>query len=585
MKDANDPGYFGRYNGELLKLIPPDAKTVLEIGCGEGMLCAVYRARNPDVEWVGVESNRESAKIAEERLSLVAHNKIEKVWEFGCCEGWSDFDCLVIGDVLEHLVDPWTVLKDLPQWLAPGAQVLASIPNIQHWTAIRALMNGEWDYTDEGLFDRTHLRFFTRKTIEAMFAAAGLQIFEVRGTRFMIDGFEPWWDTEIKKPKNGPLWVNSQIYQWIVRAVKPPENSMRRIGHPETLCVVWSLPKLHIHAITAEPCCARPRIHEPFAALATIPGVTCTASEAGSHPVFKADILIQQRAREFDADFQKLALAKGSLIVAELDDHPDGLEGYREADYMQLRAVHAIQVSTERLADVVREYNPNVAVFENQIAMLPPFKIHDGHECTRIFYGAQNRENDWKPIIDALNRAIDDRDVLFEIVHDREFFQAVRTTNKRFHPFLPYEDYRAVLRSCDIALLPLEPGEFNECKSDLKFLECAAEGVCALAGKTVYSEAMQRACPIHFSLLPGVRYDSPLSFETSLRYLIQDADRRHEHAETAYAYVRDYRMLSQHFRHRLAWYRNLLGQKSELTRQLLTRAPVLAGDQLVALDP
>ena len=70
-------------------------------------------------------------------------------------------DCLVFGDVLEHLVDPWAVLARLARLVCDGGQILACIPNVQHYSVIVSLLRGKWDYQDEGLLDRTHLRFFT----------------------------------------------------------------------------------------------------------------------------------------------------------------------------------------------------------------------------------------------------------------------------------------------------------------------------------------------------------------------------------------------------------------------------------------
>jgi 2-polyprenyl-3-methyl-5-hydroxy-6-metoxy-1,4-benzoquinol methylase len=584
MPASDDPGYYGRYNAELLKLIPPDAKTVLEIGCGEGALCEAYRRMNPGVEWVGVDKDRDALERAMERGVVTLHRDVNE-----CRPAMEDdFDVAILGDVLEHLTEPLETLQWVAAHALPGAQVLASIPNIQHWTAIRSLLAGEWEYADEGLFDRGHLRFFTRKSIEAMFAAAGLQIFEIRGTRYLNGGFEPWWDTEIKQPKSGPLWINSQVYQWIVRAVKPEMRITRHGGM--TFATGINLPldpidKLHIHAQVAEACCARPRILEPFQAMGTIPGVTCTVAPEGA--TGKApDIVIQQRNRKFSLDDQRWLLARGSLIVAELDDEPETIGVLPDA----LRAVHAVQVSTEPLAEIVRRYNPNVAVFENQIAVLPEFIPDDtsgGTPNAGIFYGAQNRQADWAPIIPAINRIANDPNVVvwFEVVHDREFFEALETTAKRFHPFLPYDQYRGILRSCDIALLPLEPGPFNECKSDLKFLECAAEGVAVLAGKTVYGKTIIDNCEDDDPII-GYCYShvGDRIFESTLRFLIKSPENRRHVAKNAYAYVRDHRMLGQHFKKQASYYRSLMDRKLELNRQLLARCPDLAGGQPVAPD-
>jgi 2-polyprenyl-3-methyl-5-hydroxy-6-metoxy-1,4-benzoquinol methylase len=176
MPDVNP--YYNRVNPDLLALIPPDAKTVLEIGCGAGALCDAYRRVNPGIKWHGIENNHAAVEAARSK-------GIKIVWEDANWLAEPDLvaaglysvkpDVLVLGDILEHLNDPWQILKWCAGIVIPGAQVLACIPNVQHWTVIRDLLRGKWTYTDEGLLDRTHLRFFTLDSIREMFEQAGLQ--------------------------------------------------------------------------------------------------------------------------------------------------------------------------------------------------------------------------------------------------------------------------------------------------------------------------------------------------------------------------------------------------------------------------
>ena len=595
--------YFDNYNPELLKLIPPDAKTVLEIGCGAGALCEAYRRINQGGQWIGIESNKEACEIASTRLTFALNSPVEVCFFDDELLPEHQADVLILGDILEHLADPLTHLQRLIGFLAPGAQVLASIPNAQHWSMLRNLMAGEWPQTDDGLFDRTHLRWFTRKSIEAMFAEAGLHVFEIRGQRLANQGIEQFLAV---LDEIGPeaayqagvdlkaLRLNCQVLQWVVRAVKP--KMVMRIEDCEKdgervhlvairgYCEPEPVRKLHVHAVLAEGCCARPRILEPFAMLGTIPGVKCTTGTVTHYSDFPhAEIVIQQRFRSYESRWQTEMIARGMLIVAELDDDPDGLQGYAENDYMQLRAVHAVQVSTERLAETVRKYNPNVMVFENQIADLPPLRDFQDDGEISVFYGAQNRESDWVSIMPAINRIIREHrpdNLVFRVINDKAFFDALETGQKTFDPFLPYDHYREILRSCDIALLPLKPTRFNEHKSDIKFLECAAEGVAMLASPTVYENtnkaAMDSVYYIGANNLFGAIYSEPSYFEDGLRTLIDHPDTRARLATNNYAYVRDHRLLSQHFRQRHQWYLDLLGRKSELTNQLLQRVPELA---------
>ena len=79
-------------------------------------------------------------------------------------------------DVLEHLWDPWDVLRDTHRWLSPGGHVVAAIPSIQYLPVMSRLVRGRWDYTDGGTLDWTHVRFFTRATILEMFEQTGYEV-------------------------------------------------------------------------------------------------------------------------------------------------------------------------------------------------------------------------------------------------------------------------------------------------------------------------------------------------------------------------------------------------------------------------
>ena len=580
-------GYFSNVNPDLLKFIPPDVKTVLEIGCGEGALCEAYRRVNPGVEWLGIELSDKASKVAESKGIKILGDDCECwSWKGGCTET-EPADCLVLGDVLEHLRDPWKTLEVFTTyWLKPGAQVLACIPNVQHWTVIRDLLNGKWEYTDSGLLDRTHLRFFTLDSIRKMFSEAGLQVFEIVGRDLFNEGFASW-SANLGRENTKEL----RAYQYVVRAIKPIkemtiedcEAGQEKRRHMLAIRGVFGpkpIPKLHIHAVTAEDCCARPRIHEPFAMLSTIPGVRCSTADRMDGPSVNQRederlVWIQQRHRRIDLDDQDTLLGSGKLIIAEVDDMPEAIG----MDPMALKAVHAVQCSTEALAEVCRKYNPNVMVFENQIAELEPLRTREPNNVVGLFFGAQNRETDWAPIMPALNRVLADHPGVFvHVIHDRKFYEAINAGAKQFHPFSEYDRYRELLGWCDIALLPLEDTPFNRCKSDIKFLECAAEGVAVLAGDTAYHDAFLDAIPL---MCVSAIYRSADDFGSKLRRLIELPEARLSQSHATYAYVRDNRLLSQHYRKRYEWYQSLLSSKPTLDRQLLERVPELRSTSAV----
>lgn len=164
--------YFSHARPEMRQLVPEAADRLLEIGCSSGLFSASLR-RPGRILW-GIEPNSTAAKSAAERLDRVIQSPIEDaVQELQD----ASMDCVIANDVLEHLVDPWATLRLLRRVLAPGGSFVASIPNIRHVGVIKSLwVDGRWDYADEGILDRTHLRFFTPATMREMFASTGYQV-------------------------------------------------------------------------------------------------------------------------------------------------------------------------------------------------------------------------------------------------------------------------------------------------------------------------------------------------------------------------------------------------------------------------
>jgi len=104
-------------------------------------------------------------------------------------DSWNaQFDTLIVADVLEHLRDPWAAMFRLRGCLKDGGTVVASIPNIAHYKIIKKLLFTEWRYEPGGILDHTHLRFFTRASIEDLFRNAGFEILRIER-----EGRERWW--------------------------------------------------------------------------------------------------------------------------------------------------------------------------------------------------------------------------------------------------------------------------------------------------------------------------------------------------------------------------------------------------------
>jgi methionine biosynthesis protein MetW len=168
---------------EVQALVPPSARRVLDLGCASGALGAALKARG-DVEVVGIESDAAYAGDAGERLDRVVHADLAELALAPDLDArLGRFDCLIAADVLEHLVDPWSALRSYAALLDPGCRAVISLPNARHWEVFWELArHGRWPRRSAGIFDATHLRWFTLADAWGLCSQAGLEVEEVRRT-------------------------------------------------------------------------------------------------------------------------------------------------------------------------------------------------------------------------------------------------------------------------------------------------------------------------------------------------------------------------------------------------------------------
>jgi hypothetical protein len=319
------------------------------------------------------------------------------------------------------------------------------------------------------------------------------------------------------------------------------------------------------------------RVVQPMRALATCPGVTAVVvpdsqtlapAEDGAPAlfIFHRPVL----AGEGGLEQVRGLIARGWLVLCEFDDHPSFLPAMQRNDIYNFRAVHAVQTSTEPLAEVLRQANPEVAVFPNAVARLPePRNFADPSRLT-LFFAGLNREDDWPPYLGALNAvaALAGKRLHFRIVADAGLFEALHTSHKSFVPLCDYETYQDLLARSEISLMPLRDTVFNRCKSDLKFIEAAACRVAALASPVVYADSIEDG-------RTGLLFRDAAELQKRLLHLLVDPAQARAVGDAARGMVARERMLAGQVAQRLDWYRSLWARREELHRALLERVPEL----------
>lgn len=214
-----DETYFTNTRRDILGLIPPRSSAqefirVLELGCGDGAtLHWLKQSGHADETW-GIELR--------EDMALRAAGKVDKIWHGDAMIRMDEVPAgsvqgILCLDVLEHLLDPWAMVDALSEKLVPGGWIIASIPNLRRLPVLWNLgVRGRFEYTDSGIMDRTHLRFFTRRSAIALMHRSPLAVDRVTETPHAPNSFSAWWNRLTLGLARD--WVTEQ---YIVRSMKP----------------------------------------------------------------------------------------------------------------------------------------------------------------------------------------------------------------------------------------------------------------------------------------------------------------------------------------------------------------------------
>lgn len=325
-------------HAQIVDLVGAD-RTVLDIGCWTGDTARKLIARGCTVS--GVEMDPAAAAVARTDLKEVVVMNLDKTSLLDHFEPGS-FDAVVLGDVLEHLMDPVGVLQTAASLLVPGGRVVISIPNVTHGSLRLALLQGRWRYTSTGLLDATHIRFFSRAGLVDLVREAGLVLDELRGTLADPLTVEVQID-ERDLPEGIVEWVRHQpdalVYQFVL-AVRAPVGDEAVPSAPAVVDV--PVPEESVRQIdwhTAARQRDLDRRHELLTVRDHIIGLEATATAAENRSV--GAVHRAQRLRNRLSEV-KQANARLRKVVAGLDVR------LTEAEALRLRT-HVRRTVSDRL--------------------------------------------------------------------------------------------------------------------------------------------------------------------------------------------------------------------------------------------
>ena len=171
--------YFTGYRNEMLEFIPENSSVILEVGCGFGYFGEKVKKNCKVDEYWGVDIDDESVENASKILDKAIKHNFNKP----CIDLPAKyFDCIIFNDALEHLYNSWEVLEYCKTLLKDNGYIVCSLPNVRHISnLLNLLFKRDWQYTDAGILDKTHYRFFTEKSIVEMFENTGFHVLTIKG--------------------------------------------------------------------------------------------------------------------------------------------------------------------------------------------------------------------------------------------------------------------------------------------------------------------------------------------------------------------------------------------------------------------
>ncbi|MFA5075462.1 MAG: class I SAM-dependent methyltransferase [Candidatus Babeliales bacterium] len=232
-KKENNYVYFEEPNPGILKLfnLIGSNKKILDVGCGFGALGQEFKKQNNYV--VGIDINQYAIDIAKTRLDqayvcdITDKNSLNFLQE-------NSFDFIIFADILEHLYDPVKILKIFNNYLKNDGHIIVSLPNIAAWQIRLKLLFGKFDYQETGILDKTHIKFFTKKTAKNLIENSGYKVKKIFATPYFIRALLPFvrkfFIKSTQKNNNPRAIIDSKVYKFYLKYFYPAESFLAKIN-------------------------------------------------------------------------------------------------------------------------------------------------------------------------------------------------------------------------------------------------------------------------------------------------------------------------------------------------------------------
>jgi len=413
----------------------------------------------------------------------------------------NSFDAIILGDILEHLTDPESVLKKLSLFLKQNGVIIASIPNVTHIAIRQMLSDRQWIYQKYGLLDSTHLRFFSWNSIRELFIKTGFGI--ERKYNVLISEFQvyPSAATAISFSNNTPLNNDDHTFQFVIRASKKAFlDQSYSDTYPKHVLVISPDPKSSLTMLRlTKPLCSL--LHETGGNLMVLSHTQCKIE----HIKWAEVIILHREISIFAIELLREARKHGIPTIYDTDDLLTqipkwSLAKISKVDKMLIEntiaTANRVTCTCKALKNELEKLSDNVLIVPNTVttknAIPNPLSKQNNTQCTIIISSSDSVLVDF--IIHPVKLLCDTIPKL-KVVTIGPISAAFKniTTNIEHYTQCSPDDFSCILNNIDngIGLIPLDNSLFSSCKSDIKYHHYTSCGIVTIASAVLpYTECI-----------------------------------------------------------------------------------------------